>query len=266
MQLNERGIACELTDLVPPWRRRGPPVVFHHGIGTNRDAWAEWLPAVAARHPAWRFDLRGFGESAPLPVDALLEPSALMDQLIDDLFSVAPANAPVHLVGESAGGTIVLAAALRSPERVASVTISNAAISGQGIGQIDGWRALFDAGIAAWNARMMDCRFAPGAVDATAAAWYAKQQMRTRPETAMTLAGMLAVTDLRAALRRLRPPLLVLIPDSSPFIPVGMYDGLDTMLPDAEKRVFAGVRHGLPFSHAAECTAILLDFIARRAP
>lgn len=255
-----RGLVYDMIDLTPPWRERGTPVVFHHGIGANRDTWAGWLPHVAARHPVIRFDMRGFGASAPLPDDT----SELMDVLIQDVFDVAPCDEPVHLVGESAGGTVVLAATLRHPQRVASVTMSNAAIVGSGIGQIDGWRALFDEGVAAWNSRMMECRFEPGAIDDAAAAWYCAEQMRTRPSAALAVADMLAGTDLRADLPSLRRPLLILIPDSSPFVPVTMYAGIEELVPAVEAKVFPGVRHGLPFSHSEECARTFLDFLRRR--
>jgi pimeloyl-ACP methyl ester carboxylesterase len=261
MATSSRGLAYDVIDMAPPWRARGRPVVFHHGIGANRDTWAGWLPQVAARHPVVRFDMRGFGASAPLPA----APADLMDVLIEDVLDVAPDDGPVHLVGESAGGTIVLAAALRHPGRVASVTISNAAIAGSGIGQIDSWRPLFADGVKAWNDRMMECRFAPGAIDEAAAAWYASVQSRTQPSAALAVADMLAATDLTRELPRLHCPLLVLIPDASPFVPASMYDGIEARVPQVEKKVFEGVRHGLPFSHPQECARTLLDFIQRRA-
>ena len=33
-------------DLTPPWSQGRRPVVFHHGIGTNRQIWSDWLPAI----------------------------------------------------------------------------------------------------------------------------------------------------------------------------------------------------------------------------
>ena len=55
--------------------------------------------------------------------------------------------------------------------------------------------------------------------------------------------------------------LLHLHPDSSPFIPVETMAGLKRALPDARLQVFAHARHGLPFSHAAECAAAVAGFI-----
>ena len=41
---------------------------------------------------------------------------------------------------------------------------------------------------------------------------------------------------------------------------------LQRALPDASLQVFAHARHGLPFSHAAECSAAVARFIDGRAP
>lgn len=262
MPTSNRGLSYDVLDLTPPWRKPRTPIVFHHGIGANRDTWAAWLPVLAADHPLIRFDMRGFGDSAPLPPP----PADLLATLIADVFDVVASREPVHLVGESAGGTVMLAAALRHPERVASVTISNAAIVGSGIGQINSWRPLFaQGGVKAWNARMMECRFAPDAIDAAAASWYAAEQSRTQPAAALAVADMLAGMDLRSELRGLRAPLLVLMPDSSPFVPVSMYAQLQELVHGAELKVFPGARHGLPFSHPEQCARTLLDFLARRA-
>ncbi|HYH22529.1 MAG TPA: alpha/beta hydrolase [Azospirillum sp.] len=263
MPTSTRGLNVSVTDLVPPWRTRGRPVVFHHGIGTSQDIWAGWLPVVAPHHPCVRFDVRGFGASPVPPEDAAWS----MDELIDDLFDVAEAAGPgpVHLVGESMGGTVVLAAALRRPERVATVTVSNASFTGGGIGQLGGWRDLFaTAGVAGWSARMNEWRFAPGAIDPAMAAWFSAEQERTKPHVALGLGDLLAGTDLTGALPSLARPLLVLSPDASPFVPVRLAAELKERAPDAELRVFPGVRHGLPFSHAGECARTLLDFLHRR--
>ena len=208
--------------------------------------------------------MRGFGASDALP-DA--RGADLLNVLIDDLFEVAEARDTVHLVGESAGGTVVLAAALRHPERVASVTMSNAAFAGRGIGQIDGWRKLFDdEGVAGWGRRMMECRFAPGALNSQAASWFAQEQERSTSAAAIAIADMLAGVDLTEQLVELRCPLLILAPDQSPFVSLAMAEALRNLVSGSELRVFHGVRHGLPFSHPEQCTNALLDFLERRAP
>jgi 3-oxoadipate enol-lactonase len=257
-----RGLAFTITDLRPPWWRDAQPLVLHHGIGTNRDIWCDWLPALATHREVVRFDFRGFGSS--------IVPGAghawSMDELIDDLFEVADlaGPGPVHLAGESMGGTVVLAAALQQPERVASVTISNAAYKGQGIGRLPSWKAEIEGeGIAAWAERMMTLRFAPGAVSADRHAWFAAEQARAKAHVVLGLGELLAVQDLTQAASKLTAPLLILAPDSSPFVPVRQAAELVELVPHAELNVFAGVRHGLPFSHATEAARLTADFLER---
>ena len=257
-----RGLAFTTTDLRPPWRRYGRPVVLHHGIGTNRDIWCGWLPKLAAHREVIRFDFRGFGNSI-IPETGH---KWSMNELIDDVFEVADlaGQVPVHLAGESMGGTVVLAAALQRPERVASVTISNSAYKGQGIGRLPGWKAEIDRdGIAGWAERMMALRFAPGAVDGDEHAWFAAEQARAKAHVVLGLGELLAVQDLSETVSKLKAPLLILAPDSSPFVPVRQAAELAELVPHAELNVFAGVRHGLPFSHAEEAARLTADFLGR---
>ncbi len=113
--------------------------------------------------------MRGFGDS-DVPDEAHIWS---MDEMRADIWAVADAAGvnKVHLVGESTGGTIVLAAAITDPSRVASVTVSNGSYKGAGIGQLSFWRAQFDeGGVEGWGRRMMENRFAPGAGDPDALA------------------------------------------------------------------------------------------------
>jgi pimeloyl-ACP methyl ester carboxylesterase len=261
MPQTRSGLNYATTDLRPPWRTSGMPVLFHHGIGTSLGIWSEWIPIVASRHPVARFDMRGFGAST-VPA---MEHRWSMDELVADVWDVADAAEAeaVHLVGESIGGTIALAAALARPDRVASVTISNASYKGEGIGQIGYWRAQFsDGGAAGWGARMMDHRFAPGAGDPEALAWFAQEQARTPAHVALGLAEVLAGADLTDALRRMDLPLSIVLPDSSPFVPVKHGAELHDLAPNARLRVVPGARHGLPFTHAKSEAEWLLRFLA----
>ena len=110
-------LSWSLIDLTPPWVAAPETIVMHHGIGANRHIFDGWLPGLVGTHRILRFDMRGHGASAR-PTDAPLD----LDRLTDDLFAVMDAAGVerAHLLGKSIGGTIVLNAALRSPERVAN--------------------------------------------------------------------------------------------------------------------------------------------------
>ncbi|WP_342641557.1 alpha/beta fold hydrolase [Rhodoligotrophos ferricapiens] len=260
MPKTARGLDYVIDDFRPPWAATRLPVIFNHGIGTNRDIWAAWVPVIAAERKVVRFDMRGFGQSVCPSEDHAWS----MDELVQDLWEIADqaGTEKVHLMGESMGGTIVLAAAVAHPERVASVSISNASFKGKGIGELAYWRDQFaQGGPAGWSRRMMDNRFAPGAGDPAALAWFEQEQAKTKPHVAIGLGSVLARSDLTQELRGLHVPVSITLPDSSPFVPVAHGAELKEIAPNARLRVVPGVRHGLPFSHAQEEAQELLRFL-----
>ncbi len=259
---SKRGLGYTTTDIRAPWVNAAAPVVFHHGIGTNRDIWAGWLPAVAAERACLRFDFRGYGQSNVPPKDHVFT----LDALVDDLMEMAAlaSSGPVHLVGESFGGTIVLAAAARHPERVASATVSNTAYKGMGIQYVSGWRDAFrKTGVEPWSRDMMDKRFVAGALSEAQHAWFAAEQDKSPAHVTVGYGELLAGTDLTSELRHITCPLLILMPDRSPFVTARMGVELAEHVTHAELVVFPGVRHGLPYSHAVPCSARLVEFLGR---
>jgi pimeloyl-ACP methyl ester carboxylesterase len=232
-------------------------------VGASLDIFDEWLPTVAARHPVARFDMRGFGRS-PVPPE---NHTWTMGGLIDDLLGVAESafgRNPVHVMGESIGGTIALAAALAQPQRIASVAMSNAAINGGHIDYAPGWRdEVARIGIDGWSQGLMEMRFAPGAVPADVLEWFAQLQGKSHAHVVVGLGELLVGTDLTAKLSSLRQPLLMMLPDRSPFVSLSQAASLAEVAPHAEIAVFPGARHGLPLSHAKEAAATLAAFLER---
>lgn len=252
------GLHYVIHDLRPPWQTGGAPVVFHHGIGTNLGIWTEWIPVIAPHHPVVLFDMRGFGRSPVPPKDHVWS----MAEMVADFWEVADraGTGRVHIVGESMGGTIALAAAVEQPRRTASVSILNATYKGRGVGELGGWKEQFATGDASgWSRRMMENRYAPGAGDPDALAWFEHEQAKTPPHVAMGLGALLARTDLGDAVARLDIPLSITLPDESPFVPVEHGAELARMAKNARMRIVRGVRHGLPFSHARQEALHLLD-------
>lgn len=266
MPRTARGLHYEVTDLRAAWlreRQSGQPVVFHHGVGTNLEIFDEWVPVIAAHHPVVRYDMRGFGQSIVPPETH----DWTMIELIADLLEVgetAFGTGPVHVMGESIGGTIALAAGLRHPSRFISVTMSNAAINGGHIGYAPSWRTeIARIGIDGWSKRLMEMRFVPGAVPPEALAWFADVQARSPAHVVVGLGEMLIGTDLTGELPAFKSPLLVMMPDRSPFVSLSQINALVELVPQTEVAVFPGARHGLPFSHAKEAASTLLAFLER---
>lgn len=99
----------------------GPTVVFVHGNVSSSLFWQPTMLALPPRMRALAIDLRGFGDSETLPVDA----TRGLSDFADDLWSVLDelGIGPVHLVGWSMGGGIVLQQLLDRPAAVVSLTL-----------------------------------------------------------------------------------------------------------------------------------------------
>lgn len=254
-------LSWSLIDLTPPWRQAPETIVMHHGIGANRDILAGWLPALIGRYRILRFDMRGHGQSQRPNSATEID----MDRLTDDLFAVMDAAGvdQAHLLGESIGGTIVLNAALLAPRRVRTLTVSNGAHIGASIQSVAGWqRMIADEGMQAWSAFMMRARFHDGALSPEAWRWFESQQATACPDTVLRMLHALVGADLVGKLPSLRPPLLLLHPDGSPFIPVPVISEFRDLVPGSQLHVIGNAKHGLPFSHATACSGLFVNFLS----
>jgi 3-oxoadipate enol-lactonase len=104
-----------VDDFTDPWSKPST-VLMLHGNAESGAAWYGWMPELARRHRVVRPDMRGFGQSTPMPREFQWS----LDGLIDDycrLMDVLGVER-FHLVGAKIGGTIARAFAARRPERV----------------------------------------------------------------------------------------------------------------------------------------------------
>jgi pimeloyl-ACP methyl ester carboxylesterase len=103
--------------------RDGDPVVFVHGNVSSSLFWQRQMLDLPAGFRPIAVDLRGFGGSDPLPVDAT---RGLRD-FSDDVVSVCAAlDLPAaHFVGWSMGGGVVLQVLRDRPELVRTLTLVN---------------------------------------------------------------------------------------------------------------------------------------------
>jgi pimeloyl-ACP methyl ester carboxylesterase len=254
----------EVVDQVAPWHERRDAILFHHGIGASAGIWTGWFPALIESHRLVAFDMRGYGRSH-IPAEDFIWS---LDLLVDDLFAVADAAElrQFHLVGESIGGTIALAAALARPERITTLTVSNGAHLGASIQGVEAWRRQLDAGgVKAWSDAFMHNRFHDGALSPERWVWFAAQQEKWSRPSILNALGVLVGTDLSSRLKDIARPTLLLHPDGSPFIPVPIMAELHRLLPYAELNVIGRSRHGLPYSHATLCASLLRAFLEARS-
>jgi len=259
-QTTHGALHYETLDHTVAWRPPGLPILFHHGIGSSAALWRGWTPALVDRYPSTAFDMRGCGRSH-IP-DSDFEWS--LDLMVADLFAVADAagHKRFHLIGESIGGTVALAAAIAQPGRIATLTVSNGAHLGATLGRVHAWQKQLDeGGEKGWSRDFMPDRFHSGGVDPERWAWFEKQQAEWPRRSILNALGVLVGADLTPRLAEIKCPVLLLHPDGSPFIPVPVMAELHRLLPGSRLNVFGPARHGLPFSHARECAAVFRSFL-----
>lgn len=253
----------EIVDQVASGREPRDAILFHHGIGASAGIWTGWFPALADAHRLVSFDMRGYGRSHIPAADFKWS----LDRMVEDLFAVADAAGlpRFHLVGESIGGTVALAAALAEPQRIATLTVSNGAHLGASIQRVEAWRRQLDeGGVKVWSDAFLRDRFHDDALSAEQRAWFSAQQEKWPRESILNALRVLIGTDLSPRLKDIAQPTLLLHPDGSPFIPVPVMAELHRLLPDAELNVVGHSRHGLPYSHATFCASLLRAFLDRR--
>jgi pimeloyl-ACP methyl ester carboxylesterase len=263
VQTIDGALHYDVVQQTAPWLERGLPILFHHGIGSSAALWRGWYPALVDRHPIVVFDMRGCGRSHIPGPDFKWS----LARLVDDLFAVADAAglARFHLVGESIGGTIALAATIARPDRIATLTVSNGAHLGATIGRVHAWRRQLDeAGPAGWSNAFMADRFHQGALTPEQWNWFEAEQAKWPRDSILGALGVLIGADLTPQLGAVACPTLLLHPDGSPFIPVPVMAELHRLLSNAELNVIGHSRHGLPFSHAARCARLLRTFLDTR--
>jgi pimeloyl-ACP methyl ester carboxylesterase len=261
----EGALHYDVVEQTAPWQAGGLPILFHHGIGSSSALWRGWYPALVDRHPMVIFDMRGCGRSHIPGPDFKWS----LDRMVEDMFAVADAAGlkRFHLVGESIGGTIGLAATMARPERIATLTVSNGAHLGATIGRVQVWRTQLDeGGSPGWSKAFMHDRFHPGALTQGQWDWFERQQAEWPRDSILNALSVLIGADVTPRVGEIRCPTLLLHPDGSPFIPVPVMAELHRLLPNAVLNVIGPARHGLPFSHAAQCAGLLRTFLDTCGP
>ncbi|MET8505545.1 alpha/beta hydrolase [Streptomyces sp. NPDC004787] len=141
--LRTRRVATtRLTQQITEARAEGEPVVLVHGNVSSSVFWHGTLTALPEPYRPIAVDLRGFGGTDPLPVDATRGLRDYSDDLAALLDALGIDRA--HLVGWSMGGGVVLQYLRDHPAAVRSLTLVNP-VSPYGFGGTHGVEGTLNA-------------------------------------------------------------------------------------------------------------------------
>jgi 3-oxoadipate enol-lactonase len=235
------------------------PIVFLHGVGSDKSVWHPQLEYFGHKRRAVAFDYPGYGDSDPAPKGTTRDDYA--SAIISAMHELAIDRA--HICGLSLGGVIAIAMHHADADRCASLILADTfAVHPEG-------RAIYERSVtASENLRAL----AEARVDILLAQPAAPRVRREVVETmaridpAAYCIGSEAVwlADQRDGAEQIRVPTLILVGDQDLVTPPELSDELVDLIPNARMQVIEGAGHICNLEKAEEFNRAVDEFIAPR--
>jgi pimeloyl-ACP methyl ester carboxylesterase len=221
----------------------GEPVVFVHGLSGSTLWWARNVAAIAERFRIYLVDLPGFGTMHRSRRRFVLAEAA--SWLSGWMEAVGLERA--HLVGHSMGGYVSVRLAASRPEVVSRLALVAPAGVPARRSMLGHLLPLLLA------ARCATPAFLPVLV---------RDALRVGPTTLWRAARDLLAEDVRADLRKIQVPTLLVWGENDPLIPPAVGDLLRREISNSRLLLLRGAAHVPMFDQPAEFDAALLAFLA----
>lgn len=233
-----------------------PELVLLHGWGLHSIVWDDVMPGLLRHFRVTVVDLPGMGQS-PLPNRPFT-----LDFLVDEVSRVLP-EGPFHLLGWSLGGLVAMALAHREPTRCRSLV--TAACSPRYVSAPD-WPAAMAPEILARFAEIFAedhegtlIRFLALNCKGSASQQQDVRKLRDilyfcglpAPRALREGLTVLRDTDLRAVLRALAMPTLMVFGEHDHIVPAAVQGSIAALAPAVRLATIAGTAH-VPFLSAPE--------------
>lgn len=246
-----------------------PPALFIHGSGPGVSAWANWrlaLPVIARERRVLAPDMVGFGYT-DRPADIRFTMDTWVQQALDLLDALDIDRADV--VGNSFGGALSLALAIRAPQRVRRLVLMGSvgvpfpitpgldAVWGYEP-SLDGMKHLLD--IFAYSRALVTDELAE-----------LRYQASVRPGVQQSYAAMFpaprqrwvdAMASDEADIRALPHETLILHGREDQVIPLRNSMTLSEWIPRSQLHVFGQCGHWTQIEHAARFSQLVANFLA----
>lgn len=247
----------------------GRPVICIHGSGPGVSAWSNWrlaLPYLGERLHAFAYDQMGFGYSE-LPGGSGYTLARWTEHLLGFMDAVGIEQA--HLIGNSMGASVALAAAVLYPERIARLVLMGPmgvrfpltegldAVWGYtpGVAQM---KHLID--IFAYNRALVTDELAEQRYRASVRPGVQEAFSRMFPSPRQRSVDALAAYEERLA--EVRAPTLIIHGREDRVIPLSTSQKLLQVVPDARLHVFGRCGHWTQLEHAATFNRLVRDFLS----
>ncbi|PKG98549.1 2-hydroxy-6-oxo-2,4-heptadienoate hydrolase [Paraglaciecola sp. MB-3u-78] len=262
--INVKGVKTNVHDI-----GSGPPVMLIHGSGPGVTAWANWrlaMPELAKSHRVIAPDMLGFGFTAR-PANNLCNLERWISHTIDLLDELGIER--IDLIGNSFGGGIALALAIRFPHRVRSLVLMGSVgvpfKLTPGLNAVWGYEPSLQAmkgllDIFAYDRNLVTNELAelryqasirPGFQEAFSAMFPAPRQRWVD-----------ALESKEHDIRALSHDTLILHGREDEIIPLQTSQTLFEWLPKAQLHMFGHCGHWTQIEHATRFSKLVVDFLA----
>lgn len=233
----------------------GPTVVFANSLGTDLHLWDEILPHLPETLRIIRWDKRGHGQSSVPPAPYS------MGALVRDAERVCDAHGVKDcvFVGLSIGGMIAQALAVKRPDLIRAIVLSNTAAK---LGTAQIWQSRIDAihagGLPAIADAVMERWFAPKFADMPL---WREKFLQTPPEGYIGACHAIAGTDLMTPTSGLRLPCLAIAGDRDGASPPDLVRETADLIPGSRFALIRGAGHLPCVEKPVEYAKLLTEFL-----
>jgi len=247
----------------------GAPVLLIHGSGPGVSAWANWrlvIPVLAKERRVIAPDMVGFGYS-DRPVGIPYNMDTWVQQALDLLDALGLEQ--VDLVGNSFGGALSLALAIRAPQRVRRLVLMGSVgvpfpIT-PGLDAVWGYQPSFEAmrqllDIFAYSRALVSDELAQLRYEASIRPGFQESFSAMFPAPRQRWVDAMASPE--AAIRTLSHETLVIHGREDKVIPLSTSLTLADWIPNAQLHVFGHCGHWTQIEHTSRFIRLISDFFA----
>jgi 3-oxoadipate enol-lactonase len=233
------------------------PIVFLHGVGSDKSVWAPQLAHFGTSRRALAFDYPGYGESDPAAAGATRDDFAAAILAAMTALGIERA----HVCGLSLGGVIAIAMHHLAPDRCRSLVLADTfAVHPDG-------QAIFDRSVAASESMTELAAARTPAILAPGASEDLHQEVRETmaridPEAFRIGAEAVWLADQRERVAAIEVPTLVLVGGEDTVTPPDLSRELAEAIRGAKLHILPGAGHLANIERPADFNRLVEEFVA----
>lgn len=245
-----------IDDHTDPWTRP-QTLLLIHGFTESTAAWYGWLPHLTRRYRVIRVDVRGFGDSGPVPAAFPFTTQLFVDDMVQVIEQIA--GEAVHVVVMKSGAITGIKLAVARPDLVRSLTLCGSLVEPN---DATGWIERMESqGMRAWAAATQRNRMG-SAMPQAGLDWWSDLMGQTALSTAHAYLRWVGGVDLRPDLVHIACPTLV-IGNHTPTLPADYYAAYQQQIPRSELVIIDIDGYHSGGSAPDACALATRDFIDR---